>query len=69
MKLYHGSTLTVKHPSLRFGRANTDFGKGFYTTTDYDQAVRWAQIRQKRAGSVNAVVSVYEIDDGYHQYV
>ena len=27
MKLYHGSTVTVKNPSLRLGRKNTDFGK------------------------------------------
>ena len=43
MKLYHGSTVTVKNPSLRLGRKNTDFGKGFYTTTDFDQAARWAR--------------------------
>lgn len=63
MKLYHGSTVTVKNPSLRPGRANTDFGKGFYTTVDYDQAARWARIRRERAGEGNAIVSVYEVDD------
>ena len=63
MKLYHGSTVTVKRPSLRQGRANTDFGKGFYTTTDFEQAARWAKIRRERAGSAMAVVTVYEIDN------
>lgn len=63
MKLYHGSTMTVKHPSLHLGRANTDFGKGFYTTTDFEQAARWAHIRRNRAGSEEAIVSVYEMDD------
>ncbi len=63
MKLYHGSTVTVKHPSLRPGRANTDFGKGFYTTTDFEQAARWAHIRRERAHSEEAIVSVYEVDD------
>lgn len=67
MKLYHGSIVTVKRPSLRPGRANTDFGKGFYTTTDYEQAARWAEIRRERAGSATAVVSVYEIDDNLLQ--
>ena len=33
-KLYHGSTVAVRKPSLRPGRANADFGKGFYTTND-----------------------------------
>jgi hypothetical protein len=63
MKLYYGSTVTVKNPSLRPGRVNTDFGKGFYTTIDYEQAARWARIRRERAGGGNAVVSVFEVDD------
>lgn len=28
MKLYHGSTVSVKNPNLRQGRPNTDYGKG-----------------------------------------
>ena len=63
MKLYHGSIVSVKNPSLRQGRPNTDYGKGFYTTVDFDQAARWARIRRDRAGDGNAVVSVYEVDD------
>ena len=63
MKLYHGSTVTVKNPSLRLGRKNTDFGKGFYTTTDFDQAARWARIRSQRAGTESSIVTVFEIDD------
>ena len=63
MKLYHGSVVTVKKPSLRQGRPNTDYGKGFYTTVDLDQAARWARIRRERVGGGNAVVSVYEVDD------
>ena len=63
MKLYHGSIVTVKKPSLRQGRPNTDYGKGFYTTVDFDQAARWARIRRDRAGEGNAMVSVYEVDD------
>lgn len=67
MKLYHGSTVVVKQPNIRIGRKNTDFGKGFYTTTDFDQAARWARIRSKRAGTDVAIVSVYEIDDNILQ--
>ena len=65
MKLYHGSTVIVKNPSLRQGRPNTDFGKGFYTTIDLEQATRWAQIRRERAGGGNAIVSVYTVDDDF----
>ena len=63
MKLYHGSIVTVRKPNLRQGRPNTDYGKGFYTTVDFDQAARWARIRRDRAGEGNAMVSVYEVDD------
>ena len=63
MKLYHGSIVSVKNPNIRQGRPNTDYGKGFYTTVDFEQAERWARIRRDRAGGGNAVVSVYEVDD------
>lgn len=63
MKLYHGSTVVVRKPTLRLGRPNADFGKGFYTTSNYEQAVRWAHIKQEREESQRAVVSVYEFDE------
>ena len=63
MKLYHGSTVAVRKPSLRPGRPNADFGKGFYTTSNYEQAVRWAHIKQEREEAARAVVSFYEFDE------
>lgn len=63
IKLYHGSTVTVRKPSLRPCRPNADFGKGFYTTSVKEQAVRWAHIRQEREDAPRAVVSVYEFDE------
>ena len=63
MKLYHGSTVAVRKPSLRPGRQNADFGKGFYTTSNPEQAERWAHIKQEREGVPRAVVSVYEFDE------
>lgn len=38
MRLFHGSTVTVKRPNIQKGRKATDFGKGFYTTTNFEQA-------------------------------
>ena len=63
IRLYHGSTVAVRKPSLRPGRSNADFGKGFYTTSNYEQAVRWAHIKQTREEAMRAVVSVYEFDE------
>lgn len=65
MKLYHGSTQQVKNPITERGRQSTDFGKGFYTTTNFEQAKQWALKRRKNADGDNnkAIVSVYETDD------
>lgn len=63
MKLYHGSTLAVRTPNVARGRRNTDFGKGFYTTTNYEQAARWARIKRDRQEANKAIVSVYEFDE------
>lgn len=62
MKLYHGSTVAVRKPNLRMGRSNADFGKGFYTTSNLDQAKRWANIKKGREKADRAIVSVYEFD-------
>lgn len=63
IKLYHGSSVGVAEPSVSVGRTRTDFGQGFYTTTSFEQAARWAKIRAERDGSRRAVVSVYEFDE------
>ena len=63
MRLYHGSSVAVRKPSLRYGRKRTDFGKGFYTTTRPEQAEHWAKHVQERKKSRTAIVSVYELDD------
>lgn len=39
MKLYHSSTVAVSSPDTLHSRDYLDFGKGFYLTSIYDQAV------------------------------
>ena len=63
MRLYHGSNVEVRRPSLRYGRNNTDFGRGFYTTTQKEQAEMWTEIKLDRAKTGKRIVSVYDIDD------
>ena len=69
MKLYHGSLVTVKKPSVLKGRNTVDFGKGFYTTSiqrhrrTAAKAQKWADLKRKRSGVSRAVVSVYEAPD------
>ena len=69
MKLYHGSIVAVRKPGVRFGRDNADFGKGFYTTSNYEQAIRWAHIKQEREEAQRAVVSIYEFDESLLEQV
>ena len=63
MKLYHGSTQIVSMPKIIIGGHFLDFGYGFYTTTNKEQAVRWAGIKKNRTKSQNAYLNIYEIDD------
>ncbi|MCR5780975.1 MAG: DUF3990 domain-containing protein [Bacteroidaceae bacterium] len=61
MKLYHSSTQAVEHPDINHSRDYLDFGKGFYLTSIYDQAVRYGQrfIRRNRPAWLNT----YEFSD------
>jgi len=63
MIVYHGSTQKVENPNLTKCRLNTDFGKGFYSTTSLVQAEKWAKLKQQRNSTEKAIVSVYEIDE------
>lgn len=63
MILFHGSTDLVENPEIRESSSFLDFEKGFYMTSSFDQAERWAKIKMKR-NNVNAgFVCVYEFDD------
>ena len=43
MILYHGSNVEIVQIDLGKSRPNKDFGKGFYLSADYQQAMRMAQ--------------------------
>ena len=62
MILYHGSTDSVDCPEIRKGSVFLDFGVGFYTTTSYEQAERWARIKMRRNKSDVGYVSMYEFN-------
>ena len=63
MKLYHGSNIKVEIPKILNNFRRLDFGKGFYLTTDLEQAKKWATITTNRRNTGKAVVNVYEIDN------
>ncbi|MBQ5477611.1 MAG: DUF3990 domain-containing protein, partial [Bacteroidaceae bacterium] len=61
MKLYHSSNTVIEHPDTQHSRKYLDFGRDFYLTSLYDQAVRYAQ-RFKRRGQT-AWLNIYELSD------
>ncbi len=63
MILYHGSNVEVKEPRLLKIQRKLDFGRGFYTTSDKEQAIRWAKRTARRFHQDCGYVSVYEVDD------
>ena len=60
MILYHGSREAIEKPDISLSRDNTDFGKGFYTTTIKSQAEKWTSRFKRRYGY--AALSMYEVD-------
>ena len=49
MILYHGSLEIVKQPRIMEASRPLDFGRGFYTTTSHQQALRWVKLRMEQA--------------------
>ena len=63
MKLYHGSHIEVKNPKIITSSRIGDFGRGFYTTSNLEQARRWAQIRAIQENQPSGVVTVFDVPD------
>ena len=63
MILFHGSDVIVERPRLLKQQRTLDFGPGFYTTTNEEQAISFAKKMQDRRGSAQGYVSMYEIAD------
>ncbi len=61
MILYHGSYMEIQVPDLQHSRPNVDFGRGFYTTPIYEQAVKWCGKFKRR--DAEGIVSCYEFDE------
>lgn len=60
MIVYHGSNMVVDHPRLVRQNRTLDFGYGFYTTFNKDQAVNFAEKVTARRETGIPCVSMYE---------
>jgi hypothetical protein len=67
MTIYHGSSVVVETPELRYSVRALDFGRGFYTTINEEQAVQFARKvyeRKTREGAEQpgCFISLYTVD-------
>ena len=65
MLLYHGSNIVVREPKILKSQRFLDFGAGFYMTSDFEQARKWAVRTAARREEGVATISVFEISDNY----
>ena len=63
MVLYHGSNMIVEQPRLIPQIRFLDFGKGFYTTENKEQAISFADKVYRRRKEGVPTVSIYEFDE------
>ena len=63
MILYHGSNVIVEQPKLIRQNRYLDFGFGFYTTTNRDQAVNFAQKVTDRRKTGVATLNIYSVEE------
>jgi len=63
ISIYHGSLEQIASPEIRNPNRTLDYGCGFYTTTDYQQAEDWVmRHRSDKDKPLCGYVNVYEID-------
>lgn len=62
MNIYHGSDVVVKKPKILQSNRLLDFGIGFYTTSNKEQAVRWAEKVSFRNNTGKKFLSMYNFD-------
>lgn len=65
MTVYHGSTEIIKNPDVLHSYRPLDFGKGFYVTTNKNQAENWAKRKSVILGKEKAIVNFYEMDENF----
>ena len=62
MIIYHGGFSEIQKPEILEPERALDFGSGFYATTSFEQAKKWAIIKKDRFHFQNAIVNQYEFD-------
>ena len=63
MILYHGTNKDFDVIDLTKSKPNKDFGKGFYLSADYNQALAMANIKVEQLESGEPIVMAFEVNE------
>ena len=63
MKLYHGTNRDFDRIDLLKSKPNKDFGRGFYLSADYEQALSMAQVKVEQLEIGSPIVQSYLVED------
>ena len=63
MILYHGTNKDFDVIDLSKSKPNKDFGKGFYLSADYNQALAMANIKVEQLESGEPIVMAFEVNE------
>ena len=65
MTVYHGSTEIIKNPDVLHSYRPLDFGKGFYVTSNKEQAKVWAKRKGVILESKKSIVNIFEMNENF----
>ena len=69
MQVYHGTNITIEQPKIINRFKTLDFGEGFYTTENENQARDFAvKVCERRNLALYPVVNCYEFNDKSNKY-
>lgn len=63
MRLYHGTNMYFEEIDLTKSKPNKDFGRGFYLSADYNQALNMAEIKVEQLRFGKPTILEFEIDE------
>jgi hypothetical protein len=69
MKVFHGTNIVIEEPKIINRFKTLDFGEGFYTTENENQARNFAvKVCERRTPSLYPVVNCYEFDGDFNEF-
>jgi len=69
MRVFHGTNLVIEQPKIINRFKTLDFGEGFYTTENENQAREFAvKVCQRRSPTLCPIVNCYDFHEDFEKY-